>query len=264
MLDDKNLNVYVIVSTQRSGSSFLCRLLELTGRLGAPGEHFLPYFRLYEQGERIHVTNKFDAIHALEDILKNGSKRQNVCGIKLMWNYFYFVSGLLNATLGVSSDKSLFEVFNNIKIINLRRRNILRQAISQIKAKQTGIYHLTGGENFENIKKQMSRVRYDEKEILDTITNIRKEEDCWHSYIGSLCNFRLFYEDLLDDVSGTVSEIYKYIFWNDPDLYVDHNVDFRKVSDEFTEEWVEDFLQSDSYKKCVDLGLQHRVYYETN
>src|SRR5437016_3066195 len=77
---------YLICSTPRSGSNFLCEVLRATGVAGFPDEYFWnpPYWR-----ERWDVG---DFPSYFRRLLREGTSPNGVFGSKMMWDYFEEVS----------------------------------------------------------------------------------------------------------------------------------------------------------------------------
>lgn len=165
---------YVVCSTQRSGSTYLCQLLDSTGRLGHPLEFFearaetgLPphpgYFLagLPRTGAGIRddlrptegpAYSDLTTVNGWESHLNRtfalGTTPNGVFGAKLMWNQLADLQQhaaaieRLAGLSGLELLESLFEGDAGVRFIWMRRRDKVRQAISLWRALQTRTWRL--------------------------------------------------------------------------------------------------------------------------
>jgi LPS sulfotransferase NodH len=131
---------YLICSTPRSGSSLLCEALKDTNVGGRPAEYFSEHNEAY-WSERWNVSNYPDYI---KSSLEEGTTPNGVFGGKVMWtSNFPEFTQKLGKELGrkhMPVHDLLSSVFPNLHYIWLGRRDKVRQAVSQWKASQTGIW----------------------------------------------------------------------------------------------------------------------------
>ncbi len=162
---------YLICSTQRSGSTYLCHLLAGTGAAGNPQEYFearaetgLPphpaYFLagLPRTGAGIRDDLRptdapsysdlrtVDGWEAhLERTFRTGTTPNGVFGTKLMWNQLPDVEQHATAVrelAGLTGIELLECLFGNPGYVWMRRRDKVRQAISLWRALQTRTWRL--------------------------------------------------------------------------------------------------------------------------
>lgn len=163
--------VYIVCSTQRSGSTYLCRLLASTGVAGNPQEYFearadtgLPphpgYFLagLPRTGAGIRDDRRStDAPHYsdlravdgwethLERTFRSGTTGNGVFGAKLMWSQLPDLeqhAAALEDLASLSGAELLECLFNHPSYVWMRRRDRVRQAISLWRALQTRTWRL--------------------------------------------------------------------------------------------------------------------------
>lgn len=162
---------YLICSTQRSGSTYLCELLASTGVAGNPQEYFearaetgLPphpgYFLagLPRTGagirDDLRPTDGPDysdlrtvdgwAAH-LERTFRLGTTGNGVFGAKLMWNQVPDIevhAAALPEFVGLTGSELLEALFGHPSYVWMRRRDKVRQAISLWRALQTRTWRL--------------------------------------------------------------------------------------------------------------------------
>lgn len=117
--------IFGIVGTQRSGSNYVCSALRSIDRLGDPREYFNP-IHIHEEGKV--KQSKEDALTFSHELVAK-TNPEKFFSFKL--HYLQFHENFLAENI------LLTEAFPNIKIIFLRRSNIIKQAISLWKAELT-------------------------------------------------------------------------------------------------------------------------------
>lgn len=121
---------YFILSTQRSGSTLLCRDMASTQVMGTPDEHMIKML----SGK----DTDMDALYS------RCSDDKGNFGLKLMANYLD--EACMSLTEGVSSDFSavidLFsKKYDEVVVIYITRDDYFDQALSRIMAKKTNSWH---------------------------------------------------------------------------------------------------------------------------
>lgn len=117
---------YLICSSPRSGSTYLCELLASTGVLGVPRE----YLNVEGRWGRLDPKRPFDLMPLLERALKAGATPNGIYGLKAHADHFAAVAAVVDPLRSLP----------NLKFVSIRRRDILGQAISWARAMQTGQY----------------------------------------------------------------------------------------------------------------------------
>lgn len=162
---------YIVCSTQRSGSTYLCQLLGSTGVAGRPEEYFearaetgLPphpaYFLagLRRTGAGIRddlrqtdappysdLRTVRDWAAHLDRTFRAGTTDNGVFGAKLMWNQLPDIeqhAAALREYAGLGRVELLERLFDRPHYVWLRRRDKVRQAISLWRALQTRTWRL--------------------------------------------------------------------------------------------------------------------------
>ena len=141
---------YIISFTPRSGSHLIGHYLAKTGQMGFPLEYLNPNnFPVWQQ--RFQTKDIVDTFA----MIKRHRTSSNGCfGSKL---------GLLEFERIVSENK-FDDIFPNPKIIRIRRKNILSQAVSLAKAKMTG--------SFISLQKPVAEAKYSYELINDALKDI--------------------------------------------------------------------------------------------
>ena len=157
---------YLVCATQRSGSTLLCELLKGTEVAGVPDEFFeacAPPVCLVslastsrsrpgrhrrplgaDRSGRPELPGEFAGWFSY--VLQRGTTRNGVFGAKMMWNYFDDFRARIAALPGLEDltfNEALEEVFPRLRIIFVRRRDKVAQAVSLWKAIQTQQWRTT-------------------------------------------------------------------------------------------------------------------------
>ena len=137
----------VICSTPRSGSTYISQTLASGKRLGKPEE----WFQDTTIEERKRTYGMAPSVE-LQDYLRALTERERgpngIFSMKIMWDTLVPLLNRLRSIDQADSEKSdiaLFEsYFPNPRYILITRENKLRQAISYVKAQQSGIWEFRG------------------------------------------------------------------------------------------------------------------------
>lgn len=139
---------YVICTSPRSGSTLLCTLLRDAKEAGVPGSHFhtpslekwLGHFGLHKDS----FNTPKDALNAVfQAALEHGKGESNIFGLRLQRHSFtFFTDQLAILYPTIPDDRSRIQAaFGKTLFIHLTRENKLDQAISYVKATQSGLWH---------------------------------------------------------------------------------------------------------------------------
>lgn len=241
---------YAIISTPRSGSNMLVRSLWQSGVAGAPEEYLTPLFMsdfadrfskmradLSSESNWFDGKQNFDGniAHYL-DLLKGIRTSPNgVFGIKVHATHFFFEHLRL---------LDLKQALNVERIIVIRRRNKIRQAISLIFAQETDQW--IDDPEWESIsrpiKKASSQISYSKLRIDQAITYIENLEVFVRSLIESwrLPTKEITYEDLCEKFSESISNVLAFI--DVPNVNKFDEVNIKKQDDPIKEEWYEKYI----------------------
>lgn len=205
---DRPTSSYLICANQRSGSTLLCRALSYTGVAGHPEEYFLtgdskdfpPGWAFWERSPlaRRHAVNDRDAY--LELVESVGSTSNGVFGAKLMWNYLPRVVAMLQEVprlSGLDRVAVLRAAFPGLRAVHLRRRDLVRQAVSWARAAQDGVWVVSNDEPARPI----GSPTYDFQFIAALESLLVKGETGWRGLYQELAivPYEVVYEDLSTD-----------------------------------------------------------------
>ena len=138
----------LVLASQRSGSTLLCRDIESLGGMGAPGEHFLELLRAFKEG-----TARPGEAEVLEAIGRGvKAEAPDIGAVKLMVNYAPRIDAFIRGGEEVAQPKAMQNIidwaqarFERLNLVVLIRANALDQAISRVVARQTQVWHRKAG-----------------------------------------------------------------------------------------------------------------------
>ena len=257
-------HAYVVCSTQRSGSTYLCRLLSSTGVAGNPQEYFEaraetgspPHPGYFLAGlprtgagirDDVRPTDapEYSDLRSidgweehLERTFRLGTTDNGVFGAKLMWNQLPDLeqhAAALPEFAGVAGSELLDRLLGHPRYVWLRRDDKVRQAISLWRALQTRTWRAEhpAGDN------EAPTLSYSFEGIEHLRRRLSADDEAWgrfflHSLIEPL---ELIYEDdVSPDPAGAVARVLAHIGVAFPPSWKP-DARMAQQSDELNDEW---------------------------
>ena len=188
---------YMIATTARSGSTFLCSRMAEYGTLGYPNE-FLNESYIAEFDRLFPEPNLSDFGNF---ILSSFTSPNGVFGFKAdFWRF--------RQAMELGFLKSLYHPLD--LVIFLKRDDFVRQAVSLALAVETNIWH---GQNLPSsyVQERQKSVEYNPAKIKNHARNILNQEFYWRAYIlnSGVDLFEITYESMsnsIDDIIKMLSE----------------------------------------------------------
>lgn len=211
---------YAICCTRRSGSTLLCQALTSTGVLGRPREWFnVPGVR-YDHPD---YPEEPDAV--LEALVKLSMTPNGVYGLKVHGFHFDSVA-----------PPGWAERLPNLAFIFLRRRDLLRQALSDVRAMQTNAYRSTHAVRGDP--------RYDGQAIGEALIQLARYEARWRFFFArnGIEPFELAYESFLAAPQAVLDGVARLVGLAKSPEMTPGLIDVRVQRDALTEAWRERFL----------------------
>jgi len=168
---------YLICCIERTGSNLLAQALADTGLAGRPIEYFNP--ALQDDPQIRNILGDADLIGGLPKVLRGGTTSNGIFGAKVHWGHFRHFGMLLTAQWSPAQRLVLYETLRSLpellslpaavdllhasfpemaweapaytalqsqlpdlRMIWLKRRNVVARAISDFRARQTGRWYL--------------------------------------------------------------------------------------------------------------------------
>ena len=182
---------YVIASTPRCGSHRLGHALAETGCLGFPLEYLNP-INLPTWQERLGTSGWRDTLEALWTVRTS----PNGCfGLKLHYRQ------LAALPPSLSPD----ELLQGARVIRLHRRDLLAQAISLVRARQTGAWI--------SAQAPARPAEYDGRAIERALADLARSNAGWDLALGraGVVPLALTFEEVVGDVAGAVQTIADFL-----------------------------------------------------
>ena len=240
---------YFICTSPRSGSTLLCRLLTEAENAGMPDSHFhepsLQKWFGYYGLEEAAFKDRRDALRAtFNAAIEHGKGDSDVFALRLQRHSFAFFSEQLSILHpSLQTDKSRIEaVFGKTLFIHLTRENKLDQAISYIKAQQSGLWHMASdGTELERLG-EPQELRYDREAISAQIDEFEQMETAWRKWFAleRIEPLRITYDELSSAPYATLARVLKALGLHQ-DLEHERTPPVAKLADQVSEAWAERF-----------------------
>lgn len=235
---------FLICATPRVGSTLLCGLLKSTGRAGVPESYFrkedlqdwaLKWHLIAEPGQRFKFSDFAVAAR------RAGTTSNGVFSARVMWGTMEELIDSL-ATMRDQSLRSavelLQEAFGTCDFVYLRREDTVAQAVSLVRALQSGVWHRTQAAD----PLQGLSASYDRAAIESSLTQIERHNAAWIDWFNrhGISPVTVVYEQLSDDPLGTTRELLRKLRIDiDPNVPVDApNI---RMADRETKTWISRF-----------------------
>lgn len=227
--------LYLIASTQRSGSYLLGYLLRGTAQLGAPFEYLHPD-HAPRWDERLGTNDLRGRLNRLFELRTSPS---GWFGIKAHWDHFEY--GRSEA-----GDLLPFE-----KFIRIGRRDRLAQAISLALARQT--------RSWMSIQEKRVEPQYDERKIAHALAILQRDTEAWNRWFAAadVQPLQVYYEDLVADPLAVLNTILR-AFGLEP-LTELPAVPTQRQASRVNEEWKRRYLAPGARVRRVASAAARRV-----
>ncbi len=237
----------ILCANPRSGSTMLCDLMASTGVLGKPQSFYRPQ-SIPDWAERLGVDDdhapgsiEFERSY-LAAIRKHGTDASGMFGLRLMWDS---VEGLVDRLSSVFGDQlgdaALFErAFDQPLYINLVREDKVAQAVSLIRAEQSGQWHLSADGSVRQGLGEPLPVTYDAQAIEKEIASLTRVDAAWQTWFAAqdLSPLQVTYEDLARDPESVLRSLLTAVD-RDPAMARDVEPATSKMADAESKQWIE-------------------------
>lgn len=178
----------VIASSPRCGSHMLGHSLTETGRLGVPFE-YLNARNLAEWQKRLGAGSPAEVLAAL---MRVRTTPNGVFAIKAHYTQTDIIGGA----------EALLAALPAPRVVHIERRDLLRQAISYARARQTGVW-ISGQQG------NGRSPRYDRDEIEDCLIDLARQNAAWRMAIASagVPVLRVSFEDASRDIAAHIRAV---------------------------------------------------------
>lgn len=240
---------YLICGTPRSGSTLICEMLYRSGVAGRPNSYFREADIAYWAGQwGVSLaggmeTAAFDRGY-LAAMREAGAADTGIFGLRIMYPSLADASRRLRRALGEGDDlaRQLRQAFGPLLYIHLSRGDKLAQAISLVRAEQTGLWHLNAdGSVLEGGPERPAPV-YDGSRIATVLTELESDDRAWEAVFAryGIVPLRLSYEGVTAAPQQALAGIFEQLGL-DRDLALAMAVPTARMADAMSRDWAERF-----------------------
>ena len=203
-----NYDSYVICTSPRSGSTLLCKLLAATDVAGKP-ESYFHRPSVDDWAAELGITPEETATEreALDTVFRaavlEGSNGTGMFGLRLQGHSFGFFREKLALLFPEEpSDAGRFKrAFGTTLFVHLTRPDKIEQAVSCVKAEQTGLWHVApDGTELERLAPHREP-SYDREKIRAQVEVMTAHDSDWNNWFAreGIDPVRIRYDDLSAD-----------------------------------------------------------------
>jgi trehalose 2-sulfotransferase len=206
----------IICATPRSGSTLLCDLLAGSGVAGRPNSFYrresIPHFAdAFGVARTDGIDGRaFDRAY-FDALLRAGRGGTGVFAMRLMWPSVAEASVRLDRLFpGLPGDAARFErAFGRPLYLFLERGDKVAQAVSRLKAEQSGLWHrhADGSERERSVAQRAPQ--YDRERLGHFLAETLDHEASWRQWFAAegIAPMPLRYESLSADPRGVLAEV---------------------------------------------------------
>lgn len=182
---------YIICATPRSGSTLLCDLLAATGIAGRPNSYYRQQnISDWARDWGVPLPHRpgsaaFDRAY-LAAVLQAGRTENGVFGLRLMWASVADLSASLNGLYpGLRDDAARVEkAFGNTLYLHLSREDKVSQAVSRLRAEQSGLWHLSADGTERERTSPAQPETYDAERLSGFVTETEMDDLAWADFFA--------------------------------------------------------------------------------
>jgi trehalose 2-sulfotransferase len=267
---------YLVCATQRSGSTLLCELLRATGVAGVPDEYFerlrptglarqpRQYFEnpsVQDIAERLpptvpgHPERPAEFASWFHYVLQRGTTLNGVFGAKMMWNYlddFKLRLAELPGLEDLTFNERLEAVFPRLRIIFMRRRDKVAQAVSLWKAIQTQEWRTESESDSQQVEVDGTPgVEYDYRAIEYLLNELHRWDALWEEWFHATARepIRIFYDEFTINRAATIGRVLDALGIDPP--VPKGKKPIRRQSDDRSRDWVARFAADSEQRQRI-------------
>lgn len=223
----------LIASTPRCGSHMLGHAMATTGLLGVPFEYCNA--ANLEEWKRRLGTATTEA--TLAELMARRTTPNGVFGIKAHYEHCDALGG----------PEGLFAALPGLRIVHIRRADVMRQAVSFAVARQTGVW-ISGQEGTG------TPARYDAELVSDCLEDIAVQNAMWATAFdeAGIEPLNLYYEEVVRDLPAAVAQVVRFAGALPEDGRIDVEIATRRQGNPArTADWIRRFAEDRA------AGLRH-------
>jgi trehalose 2-sulfotransferase len=240
---------YIIAATPRSGSTLLCDLLSGTGIAGQPQSYYrrediMDYARTWGVPPPDQIGDVAFERAYLEAVRRAGTAQTGIFGLRVMW----VTMPQLSARLRIihpdpRDDAALFDTaFGKPRYIHLSRQDKVAQAISLLKAEQSGLWHRAADGTERERSAPPAPLVYDADRLASLVRVLETGDAAWNAWFArhGIQPLRLTYEALAATPRAALAQVLSALGL-DPRLAASADTMTAKLADETSVAWARRF-----------------------
>ena len=244
----KPSTAYAILTTPRSGSTYLCELLDSTNIAGHPQEHL----RLAAQELSLYCN--FNYLTLLDNLMAYRTSNNGVFGTKIISHFLFELK---------QTKPNFKQIFESIsKFILLVRKDTVARAVSLVVAQQTEVWHLhkngNGKEKDSDYQSKLENIIIDDA-LLDNVEQkynfiVRQETRLKELLANNKVEpLIVVYEDILENCPEQIKRILDFLAIAKPEQYtMQINSGLKKMPSRLSQEIIQQYRQ----KKTPSISIQ--------
>ncbi len=228
----------------------LCDLMAATGVLGRPASYYRPE-SIPDWSDRLGVDTvvsnaDFERAY-LAAIQEHGTDASGMFGLRVMWDT---IEGLIDRLSPIfteeRSDVALFETaFGKSVYLHLMREDKVAQAVSLVRAEQSGLWHLASDGSVRQGARNPKPNRYDAIAIEKEVAALTRDETAWQNWFTAqnIPPVPITYEELATNPQSVMATILSAI---GKDTSIAQTIEpiTAKLADAESQSWIEKFRKA--------------------
>lgn len=228
---------YLVCATHRSGSNLLCQMLWHTNLAGYPQEAFSPTRRgPIAEAHGLAADPEKDFAAYIHELMGVRQTPNGVFGAKMMWKHL----PVFCEAFGGDPAKPWFTLraqLPELRCLWVRRKGVVRQAISLVKAKQSNIYNTL--QLGEGRVEETANLRYDFEAIDKEVKRFQREDAAWEGFFrdSAITPAVVVYEEFVRDFDAHVRRVLTHLDVELPQDFQTPTTNYVRQSDATNDEW---------------------------
>lgn len=232
----------------RSGTTLLCDLLAGTGQAGRPQSYYRQQdLERRARGYGLQVDEFADQVDFerayLTAVLRDGAGETGIFGLRVMWGTVVEMAERLRPLRPDPRDAALFEsLFGPLIYVHVSRRDKVAQAISLLKAEQSGLWHLGADGSERQRSAPPAQTHYDADRIAALAGELERDDASWNAFFAEheIDPVRIEYEALARTPRAEVQKVLLALRLS-PELADSVSARTAKMADAESAEWARKF-----------------------
>ncbi len=230
----------------------LCDLMTATGVLGRPASYYRPE-SIADWSRQLGVDTEVSDVEFerayLKAIRSRGTDASGMLGLRVMWDTLEGLIGRLSSIFpDAQSDAALLETaFGRPLYVQLVREDKVAQAVSLVRAEQSGLWHLASDGSVRQGVRNPKPNHYDAKSIEKEVAALVHDDAAWQRWFTAqnIEPVPVTYEELSKDPRAVIATILQALGAG-TSLAKDIEPATAKIADAESRNWIERFRKERS------------------